>query len=261
MKGENESSLFSGMNKDVKSHIPENSKEFSDQKEYGLESSDDSSALQLGSCFVDFSGRQFSCLYNLCHDHSNCFKNEKLYKDLGFHSLRFYPEDRILWCEDVLPDIIQFLENQSFPELQDYRISFNHRYIQTDGSISQFLHEGSLSCFEDNCIPVLNLKVFFEIGGIKTDDSMVLTIFKYSPDRGYEKVFNKAYFSNDNKLLTQRELEILGLCHKGLSSKRIADKLKLSIHTVKNHKRNIMEKTKTHNITELIHKCIKNRWL
>jgi DNA-binding CsgD family transcriptional regulator len=30
---------------------------------------------------------------------------------------------------------------------------------------------------------------------------------------------------------------------------------------VKNHKRNCMEKTQTHNISELIHICIQNRWL
>jgi DNA-binding NarL/FixJ family response regulator len=56
-------------------------------------------------------------------------------------------------------------------------------------------------------------------------------------------------------------MEIIRLCHEGLSSKMIAEKLNLSIHTVKNHKRNSMNKTLTHNITELIHLCIKNNWL
>jgi DNA-binding CsgD family transcriptional regulator len=41
----------------------------------------------------------------------------------------------------------------------------------------------------------------------------------------------------------------------------IADKLNLSIHTVKNHKRNSMDKTMTHNIAELIHLCILNHWV
>ena len=261
MEEEKKSILFSDVNPDIKSNDSENSKVISELKELEVGFLNDHSSLLMDSCFVDYSGRQFACLYNLCHDHSNCFKNDLFQKNLYFHSLNFHPEDRKLWREEILPDIVQFLDSVLFDENKDYRISFNHRYIQSDGHISQFMHEGSLSCAENKCLPILNLKVFFEIGEVKTDDSMVLTIFRYSTELGYEKVFNRVYTNNHNTLLTQRELEIISLCHEGLSSKRIADKLKLSIHTVKNHKRKIMEKTQTHNITELIHTCILNHWL
>ncbi len=90
---------------------------------------------------------------------------------------------------------------------------------------------------------------------------MILTLFRYNTDQGYQKVFTKVYVKKYNSILSQRELKIIKLCQEGLSSKMIADKLKLSIHTVKNHKRNCMDKTLTHNISELIHLYIKNRWL
>ena len=96
---------------------------------------------------------------------------------------------------------------------------------------------------------------------MKTDETMILSIFRYSSELGYQKVLTKVYRETSNSLLSQREKEVIKLCLEGLSSKMIADKLNLSIHTVKNHKRNCMEKTMTHNIAELIHMCITNNWL
>ena len=213
------------------------------------------------SCLVDYSGRQFSCIHDHCKEHNICFNEDLLSKDFDFHELHFHQEDRELWCDKVFPDILKFITSEPTIEPTDYRFIFNHRYIRKDGSISQFMHEGSIVFVDDKCLPVLNLKVFFEIADIKSDETIVLTIFRHSAEHGYRKVLTKRYSNTHYSVLTARELEIIKLCHEGLSSKMIADKLKLSIHTVKNHKRNSMEKTSTHNISELIHACIQNRWL
>jgi len=211
-----------------------------------------------GCCLIDHSGRQFACIHEHCH---RCFINDLPNEKQEFHALRFHPEDRKLWCDEVFTDILRLINTIPAEELPDYRLSFNHRFIHKNESISEFLLEGTFSRYENSKSPVLNLKVFSEIGDIKTDDTINLTIFRYSTYQGYQKVFTKVYVKKYNSTLSQRELEIIKLCHEGLSSKMIADKLKLSIHTVKNHKRNCMEKTGTHNISELIHVCIQNRWL
>ncbi len=212
------------------------------------------------SCFVHHSGRQFSCVYGACKRQNSCFTNELLHENLEFHALKSHPEDRLIWCEDTFPDITKFCSHQKLVLPQDYRISFNHRYIREDGSVSQFLHEGALTFSKENPVPALNLFLFTEIGDIKTDETIVLSIFRHTDNR-YEKVFNTVYTSNIDSVLTARELEILKLCQEGLSSKMIAGRLNLSIHTVKNHKRKCMEKTLTHNISELLYTCIQNHWL
>jgi len=213
-------------------------------------------------CLIDHSGKQFACVHHgNCHEQSSCFINGLLKDNLKFHKLLFYPEDRILWCEEAFPDILKFIDSEPVVKFPDYRFIFNHRYIRNDGSISQFMHEGSISFPEDKLFPVLNLNVFFEIADIKTDETIVLTIFKYTSLEGYQKVFTKEYGKNYNSLLTAREMEVIRLCHEGLSSKMIAEKMNLSIHTVKNHKRHCMEKTSTHNINELIHYCILKHWM
>ncbi|MDP3912345.1 MAG: helix-turn-helix transcriptional regulator [Bacteroidota bacterium] len=223
--------------------------------------SDDDPVELFDCCLVDHSGRQFACAYDHCQHQSSCFKTDQLQEKLIFHELRFHPEDRMIWCKESFPDILKFIGSETIVEFPDYRFIFNHRYIRKDGSISQFMHEGSLTFTNDIWMPILNLKVFFEIADIKSDETIVLTLFRYDADNGYQKVFSKEYGGICSSFLSKRELEIIKLCHEGMSSKMIAEKLNLSIHTVKNHKRNSMEKTTTHNITELIHYCIKSNWM
>jgi len=213
------------------------------------------------ACLIDRSGRQFVCFHEHCIKQSSCIKSEMQDEKFDFQALNFHPDDKACLYERIFPDILKFMETIPVEELAFYRFSFNHRYIRKDGSITQFLQEGTLTIFDDGSLPVLNLKVFTEIGDFKTDESMILSIFRYSSDLGYQKVYTKVYVSNDNSQLSHREMEIVKLCLEGLSSKMIADKLNLSIHTVKNHKRNCMEKTLTHNITELINLCIRSNWL
>lgn len=52
--------------------------------------------------------------------------------------------------------------------------------------------------------------------------------------------------------LTERELEILGLIAEGLTNKAVARRLNISIYTVGNHMRNILEKTGAANRTEAV---------
>jgi DNA-binding CsgD family transcriptional regulator len=211
-----------------------------------------------GSCLIDHSGKQFACIHDHCR---KCFNHDKLNDTHEFHALQFHPEDRKLWEEKVFPDILHFINPIPANEIVDYRLSFNHRFIHKNETISEFLLEGTFARPVNARSPALNLKVFTEIGDIKTDETINLTIYRYSTHLGYQKVFSKVYTKKCDSFLTQRELEIIRLCHEGQSSKMIADKLNLSIHTIKNHKRNCMEKTMTHNITELIHHCLVYRWL
>jgi DNA-binding CsgD family transcriptional regulator len=212
-------------------------------------------------CLIDHSGRQFVCIHDSCEKNSICLRHPRSKKVIDFQTLYFHPDDKSLLCEKIFPDILSIVSTIPVTELEEYRFAFNHRYIRRDQSISQFLLEGTFVVSNEGFPPVLNVKVFSEIGEIKTDENMILTIFRYSSENGYRKIFTKDYRKVCNSVLSQRELEIVKLCLEGLSSKMIAGKLSISIHTVKNHKRNSMEKTLTHNIAELINICNLNHWI
>ena len=213
----------------------------------------------LGPCELFQPERVFICKHVECTDFTDCFKNVK--SEENYHLLYFYANDRMIWCKHIFPDILNFFaENNTLPG-SDYLISFNHRYVFPNGKVSQFLHKGKIEFNEEKKLPQLSLRIFTELGEMKTDDSIHVTISSFTEESGLRDVFSQTYFPINNTFLSSRELEIIRFCEKGFTSKMIAEKLKLSIHTVKNHKRNSMAKTSTHNITQLIHYCIRNNWL
>lgn len=58
--------------------------------------------------------------------------------------------------------------------------------------------------------------------------------------------------------LTKREIEILGMIVSGLSSREIAEKLCVSINTVKTHRTNIFSKLPVNNVVELTSYAMEN---
>jgi DNA-binding CsgD family transcriptional regulator len=67
--------------------------------------------------------------------------------------------------------------------------------------------------------------------------------------------------SSEQPLLTIREKEILQLISDGLSTKMIADKCFISIHTVETHRKHLLEKLDVRNSMELVKKASKYFWL
>lgn len=58
--------------------------------------------------------------------------------------------------------------------------------------------------------------------------------------------------------LSERELDIIKCQAEGLTSSQIADKLFISLHTVKTHRKNILRKLNLHNSAELIQYALNN---
>jgi DNA-binding CsgD family transcriptional regulator len=218
--------------------------------------------LPFGTCLIDYSTSEYKYLSDNCLDILSYTNTEYKKGGLDFNTLIFHPEDRIIFNEQVFGDIREYWNHIAPEEISEYRFSFNHRYFRKDGTVSQILQHSTYLEPQSPGLPVLNLLTFTDLGDFKMDTNIVLTISRLVKDQGYVKVFSKTYQQAvGESVLTKRELEILKLCHNGLSCKKIADKLFLSMQTVKNHKRNMMDKTSVRNITGLISLSIMNNWL
>lgn len=66
--------------------------------------------------------------------------------------------------------------------------------------------------------------------------------------------------ANGESPFTHRELDVLELLKQGRTSKDISELLCISVQTVKSHRKNMIQKAKTKNITELIALSISNKW-
>lgn len=62
-------------------------------------------------------------------------------------------------------------------------------------------------------------------------------------------------------ILTNREMEVVGLMAEGLSSRLIARKLEISTETVRVHRRRMFKKAQVSSSLELIRKAIHQRWI
>jgi DNA-binding CsgD family transcriptional regulator len=91
---------------------------------------------------------------------------------------------------------------------------------------------------------------------------MVFSIDKRNRLRAFSqgKNISVEYFYPDpeESKLSKREKEVLGWLADGLSSKQIAQKLYLSESTVTIHRKNMLKKTNTKNIAELVSYAIKH---
>lgn len=69
------------------------------------------------------------------------------------------------------------------------------------------------------------------------------------------------YFGKTAKELTERELEVLQLISFGRSTQEIADIVFLSEHTVKNHRKKMLERSNCGNMSELVRVAINENLL
>jgi len=79
-----------------------------------------------------------------------------------------------------------------------------------------------------------------------------------------EKVFEslrRSQQSMGQTLLSSREVEVLGLMAKGLSTRQIADTLYISENTVKTHIRHILEKLEVNNRSQAVSKAVEMRYI
>lgn len=216
--------------------------------------------LPFGSSLIDYTSRQY--LY-MSHNTEEIlsYSKEDYSHGINFQYNNMLPEDRHVFSENIFPDILRFLLTIPRQDYKFYRFSFTYRYYRKDGCITNLLQHSTYLEPGPAGNPLLNRVVFSDITYYKSDCRMSLTISYLTKDKGYIAIYKKRYNPLAKTFISDRELEILKLSLKGLSSKLIAEKLFISIHTVKNHKRNMMERTASKNISELINFALKNRLL
>ncbi len=78
-----------------------------------------------------------------------------------------------------------------------------------------------------------------------------------SPSISEKLLHLRTMAENENRILTERELEILRLIASGLTNKKIADRLSISIKTVETHRTRILQKLNVHTVADLIKQALK----
>lgn len=174
----------------------------------------------------------------------------------------FQKDDFKIYDESIFSTIAQFLKTTPHDQHAEYVFSFNYRVKRADGGWIQLFQEGCYITDPKTNLPIYSIGMAVDVTLLKKDSSIVLSIDKKVNQDGkvhFNNIHTGYYYPDpEESRLSKREKEILGRLADGLSSKEIASKLHLSESTVVNHRKNMLRKTNTKNIAQLI-RCAINK--
>ncbi|HVG40426.1 MAG TPA: helix-turn-helix transcriptional regulator [Chitinophagaceae bacterium] len=179
-----------------------------------------------------------------------------------FHPALWHKNDLKVFNEKIVPEAMRFLQNQPLGDYPYFSFSFNYRTTANDKKWLTMLQKTTYLTASNNEIPIAAISFILDISHYKEDSRMIYTIEKIDRDFNVlpnKPLFKAVYYPDEEiNVLSKREVEVLKLIYEGLSSKKIADKLYISINTVNNHRKNMLGKTNAGNTSELLHYALIN---
>lgn len=153
----------------------------------------------------------------------------------------------------IIADEIPFSQLKQAVLYMDYRIK------KGSGTYVRILRQSSVLEANKKIGMVCSISICNDISHIKMEGPVQ---FRWEgPGKTLFENMVKKERKNTNKLIpihnlpvSARENELIFLMGKGLSSKEIADKLFISVHTVNTHRRNILKKFQVKSTTEVLMK-------
>ena len=179
-----------------------------------------------------------------------------------FFASWFHPSDFKIFSEKAFPETIKFLKKQHPDDRLKFSSSLNYRIKTQNGKYLSVLQRSTYYLHPDTGQPLAVVGFVSDITHYKDDTKIIHTIEKIdwatsvlSRDPVYKAVY---YPEPENRLFSKREMEILQLMCQGLTSKEIAKKLFVSINTINNHRKNILQKSNCRNVSELVNYALKS---
>jgi DNA-binding CsgD family transcriptional regulator len=160
--------------------------------------------------------------------------------------------------------VVDFLKNHLRPEeLTQYKIVYLIQLTDKWGKARTLLHQATTLTVDESGQIEHVLNAHTDVSHLRITNQHEISFLHLGDGPSYLNVSSdKGKFeipSNSpatttalRKLLSQRELEILKALMLGLTKKEVADKLFISVHTVQTHHKNMLAKTGSHKITDLL---------
>lgn len=160
-----------------------------------------------------------------------------------------HPEDMPVVIDTIIKTF-EFLEKLPTNEKTAYKLILDFRLKNRTGRYMKFIQQMVVLESDKNSRIWLILKLVDLLsfdGGQERAQRKLLNL-----KTGRLCLFQDDPFESSDKLLSGRETEILGLISQGMDSRKISEKLFISVNTVNNHRQKILSKTKTENTTQAL---------
>ncbi|MBT1704256.1 response regulator transcription factor [Fulvivirgaceae bacterium PWU20] len=153
----------------------------------------------------------------------------------------------------LFPIILKYLkDNSSEVRGTDYRYSCSFKMRNIKGAYYWYLVDTAVIEEDENGYPIRTLITCTNIHQFKKDEIIYYNILKKNKEGMYEVMLEGVEDNNkDEYQLTPREIQIINLISRGFSNKEIADRLFISLNTIKTHRKNVLKKTQCKGTAEL----------
>jgi len=178
--------------------------------------------------------------------------SEQLTEVLGYSSETFtieflfeiiHPDDKDFF---ILHETraLEFCKQLDSEKQQKYKVVHDYRLKTRDGIYLRVLQQAYTYEMKNGLIQK-TLVVHSDITHIKRDSTPELHIIGWGGEPSFYNVEVVDIPSAQGIKLSNRELEIARMIDQGMTSKKIANTLHISYHTVSNHRKNLMKKTQS----------------
>ncbi|MGC1243886.1 MAG: LuxR C-terminal-related transcriptional regulator [Chryseosolibacter sp.] len=189
------------------------------------------------------------------------YVSKSVKKITGYHAEDFLNDGFSFCCKIWHPKdagILKQLHQKLFAyyyatpinERTKLKFSYNLRLKRKDSAYMNVLQQTVFIKVNERGKPLVDFTTITDITPFKKDHHLTLVIQKLNSMGEYEQVYKEEFYNYDFAF-TRRQLEIMGLISKGMTTKEIAANLFLSADTVKNHRKNILKMTGSKNVVEV----------
>lgn len=158
---------------------------------------------------------------------------------------QIHPED-LAYCKSCEQEVINISNKLRYKEHYQYSYQYSYRVRTSEDCYITILQHYQTLEIDDDGHMLKTLVLHQRIADFSERPADDFKVF--------DKLKNRPVNISNRYNLTKREVEILNLAQKGYKTNEIAELLFLSIHTVNTHRKNILNKTKTSSIIDLMNK-------
>lgn len=168
-----------------------------------------------------------------------------------FGLTRLVPEDLSIQSA-VHPFMIDYLNTIPEKERRLYKFAFTSRLRQKNGNVINVLQNNFFLRSDRDGYPLLKLITFTDVSAYKTNHDVAFYITKLNGRRKNEIVLQRRFSGSSDIKISSRELTVVNAVASGLANSDIANKMGISVNTLKNHKRSIRRKLGCVNTSQMI---------
>ncbi len=146
-----------------------------------------------------------------------------------------------------------------------YKVSYNFRFLTGNGDYEYFNHQSLILTVDENGNFSKSINIHTNINHHVQENSNTFSMIGLGNNPSFLNL--KVFTNEDNQKalafgnFSGREVEIIKMIADGSSSRKIADRLYISVETVKSHRKNIFKKAGCSSSAELISRSISEGWI